>query len=82
MDCYVTFNGAAWFVKEADFFEQQKARNLSDKWWTHWRKIICVDGIEHARDKARLEWGIRGERWIDPATESDPLPLYPKPTPG
>lgn len=68
MDCMVNWNGGAWFVKERQFFEQQKESTPpGDLWHTHWRLVICVDGIEHARDKARLEWGVHGERWVDPA---------------
>jgi hypothetical protein len=70
MDCMVTWNGGAWMVKERQFFLRQKDNTPpGDRWWTHWRPVIAVDGIEHARDKARLAWGVRGERWVDPAKE-------------
>lgn len=62
MHCYVNWNGGAWFVKEANFFEMQKKQDPSG-WHTHWRPIYDVDGIEHARDKARMIWGEKGERW-------------------
>jgi hypothetical protein len=67
MNCYVIWNGGAYMVKEQKFFEAQKANSLrdhpDDKWWTHWRLVYGVDGIEHARDKARMLWGVNGERW-------------------
>jgi hypothetical protein len=67
MDAYVLWNGSAWFVKEATFFKQQKAESIARgetrEWWKNWRAVYGVDGIEHARDKARLTWGEKGERW-------------------
>ena len=70
MDCYVLWNGGAWMVKERTFAEEQSRQNpinLDGKHWlSYWRLIRCVDSFEHARDKARLEWGVRGERWTDP----------------
>lgn len=48
---YVMFNGAAWFVKEAVFFESQGG--LTEDWGKAWEPIYA-DSIEHARDKAKL----------------------------
>lgn len=64
MNCYVHWSGSAWFVKEQAFFEQQKSvSSPSDTWWKGWKLVTGVDGIEHARDKAKMKWGERGERW-------------------
>lgn len=49
---YVWFNGAAWFVKEADFFERQGG--LTKEWGKAWKPIYATS-IEHARDKAELD---------------------------
>lgn len=64
MNCYVLWNGGAYMVKEQTFFEAQKAHSpLEDTWWKNWRLVRGVDGIEHARDKARITWGNKGEKW-------------------
>jgi hypothetical protein len=64
MNCYVHWNGGAWFVKEQGFFEAQKAESAGGHaWWEGWKLLTGVDGIEHARDKARMQWGERGEHW-------------------
>lgn len=64
MNCYVVWNGAAYFVKEQSFFEAQKAQSpAGDTWWKDWRPLYGVDGIEHARDRARMTWGNNGENW-------------------
>lgn len=74
MHCYVNWNGGAWFVKEGNFFELQEKEDPSG-WRTHWRPIYDVDGIEHARDKARMIWGEKGERWSSKRkTDDDPMP--------
>lgn len=46
---YVMYNGASWFVKEAEFFESQGG--LKEDWGKNW-KVIYATSIEHARDKA------------------------------
>lgn len=52
---YVHFNGAAYFVKEADFFIAQGG--LKDSWGKAW-KPINAESIEDAREKAKkLDWG-------------------------
>lgn len=66
MDAYVVWNGAAYFVKEAKFFQQQKDVDKGD-WSKNWRKLYDVEGIEHAREVARRTWGSEGERWTDRA---------------
>lgn len=43
---YVHFNGAAVFVKEAEFFKSQGG--LTEDWGKAW-KWLEADGIEHAR---------------------------------
>lgn len=68
MKCFVLWNGGAWFAKEQRFFEQQRAAAApSDTWWHHWQYVGEVDGLEHAKDRARLTWGERGERWTVPS---------------
>lgn len=48
MRYYVHFNGFAVFVKEAEFFKQQKREAPS--WNTSaWVGPIVADGVEHAR---------------------------------
>lgn len=49
---YVHFNGAAWFVKEAEFFESQGG--LTEAWGKGWKQIYA-DSIEHGRLKAAAE---------------------------
>lgn len=45
---YIVHNGAAVFVKEAAFFQQQKIENPN--WDTsRWKGPINADGVEHAR---------------------------------
>lgn len=67
MNFYVVWNGGAWFVKEQEFFNEQVANDQDasegKKWWESWKLVHGCDGIEHARDKARLKWGVKGERW-------------------
>ena len=48
---YVHFNGAVWFVKEAEFFESKGG--LTEPWGKAW-KPIYADSIEHARLKAEV----------------------------
>lgn len=49
MQFYVHYNGASVFVKEAEFFQQQKRD--SPEWDTSaWVGPIDADGINHARD--------------------------------
>lgn len=61
---YVLWNGGAWFVKEATFFESQKASSATgDAWWKNWRAVHGASSVEHARDIARLQWGVYGQRW-------------------
>ncbi|QIV65882.1 hypothetical protein Cp1R7AA1_191 [Mesorhizobium phage Cp1R7A-A1] len=51
---YVHFNGAAYFVKEADFFASQGG--LVMRWGAAWQPVIAKD-IEDAREMARtLKW--------------------------
>lgn len=57
---YVHWNGSAWFVKVGYFFREQGG--LEAAWGRHWQQLYA-DTIEHARDKARLTYGVRGERW-------------------
>lgn len=57
---YVNWNGGAWMVKEGQFFKEQGG--LTQRWGRHWRAIYA-DTIEHARDKARLTYGVNGDRW-------------------
>jgi hypothetical protein len=54
----VVWNGGAWMVKDADFFEQQGGKTA--EWGKEW-KLIYADSISHARDRAELEFlqGIR-----------------------
>lgn len=59
MKYYVHFNGAAWFVKEAKFFEKQGG--LREPWGKAWESIEA-DSIEHARCKAELEQ-LRNEKF-------------------
>ncbi len=61
---FVMWNGSAWFVKEGTFFRQQGG--LVQSWGFKWRPLYA-DTIEHARDKARLEFGVNGERFFDAA---------------
>ncbi len=51
---YVHHNGAAWFVKTADFFKQQGG--LSAPWGKAWRPLEARS-IEHARKLAPLMFG-------------------------
>ena len=43
---YVHWNGAAWFVKESEFFVSQGG--LDQPWGKAW-KVCWADSIEHAR---------------------------------
>ena len=74
MNVYVHWNGGAWRVMEAEFFRVMVAAHKREKrdgeWWLHWRPLYGVDGIEHGKDKARLTWGVGGERWVDPVNQS------------
>lgn len=67
MDVYVLWNGAAWFVKERRFAEEQAraepVNNDGVRWLDRWKLIQDVDGLEHGRDRAKLMYGVRGERW-------------------
>jgi hypothetical protein len=71
MDVYVLWNGGAWLVKERDFAEHQSRCDPVNfdgrRWLDAWKLIYDVDGLEHARDKAKLMFGERGERWKNPA---------------
>jgi hypothetical protein len=55
---YVLFNGVTFFVKEAEFFYEQKG-HLED-WGKSWRPVTA-DSIEAAREKAKLM------KWSDPS---------------
>ncbi|MFY2597286.1 hypothetical protein ACOTHJ_16025 [Achromobacter xylosoxidans] len=58
---YVHFNGVSVFVKEAEFFEQQKRDEPS--WNTsRWKGPICADSIEQARSIGQ-QMADRGE-WV------------------
>lgn len=57
---FVHWNGGAWFVKEAAFFVEQGGE--SEAWGKHW-KALYADSIEHARDRAKLQFGVRGENF-------------------
>lgn len=46
---YIHWNGAAWFVKEEQFFIDQGGKN--SKWGKHWH-LIEANSIEDARKKA------------------------------
>lgn len=48
---YVYYNGHSWFVKTAEFFEQQGG--LTEEWGKSWKPIYATT-IEHARDKAKI----------------------------
>jgi hypothetical protein len=65
MDAMVKWNGGAWMVKEKEFFDSQINDDGNNEWKKAWRPIYGVDGIEHARDRARLKWGQHGERWSE-----------------
>jgi hypothetical protein len=73
MDVYVLWNGGAWFVKERSFAEQQSREHPVNRdghrWLDAWKLIYDVDGLEHGRDKARLLYGERGERWVPKQTK-------------
>lgn len=47
---YVSFNGSAYFVKEADFFVSQNG--LTHDWGKNWKPVIATS-IEDAREKAK-----------------------------
>lgn len=46
---YVHYNGSAWFVKEASFFEQQGG--LTETWGQAWQPIMA-SSVEDARSRA------------------------------
>lgn len=50
---YVNNNGHSWFVKEAQFFEDQGG--LTEPWGQNW-KPIWANSIEDARAKAAEEF--------------------------
>jgi hypothetical protein len=49
---YVHFNGAAYFVKESEFFKEQGG--LNEPWGQYW-KLLHATSIEHARTLAELK---------------------------
>ena len=50
-------SGRAVFVKEGKFFDKQVAENPSDTWHTHWKEVYA-EGIEHARLKGKILFGL------------------------
>jgi hypothetical protein len=56
----VHWNGAAWFVKAYGYFVV--SGGFKQPWGAAWREM-WADSIEHARDRAKLQYGVRGERW-------------------
>lgn len=49
---YVMFNGAAWFVKDAAYFESQGG--LTEKWGKEWVPL-WANSIQHARELAKAD---------------------------
>lgn len=58
---YVHWNGSAWFVKTAEYFEIQGG--LFQRWGRFW-KPIEADSIEHARKKAEV-YNVTKHEFID-----------------
>lgn len=54
----VYWNGGAYMVKDGFFFDAQE----NGPWKEGWRSIFA-DSIEHARCMAKLQWGMKGEKW-------------------
>lgn len=59
---YIWYNGAAGFVKEADYFKE--TGGLTQPWGLHWRPVVA-ESIEDARLKC-LEIAAKGvDHWYD-----------------
>ena len=65
---FVHFNGAAWFVKEGEFFESQGG--LTEDWGKAWHAIGAYN-TDDARARAVALFGKRGERLPQPIKLDD-----------
>lgn len=57
---YVHYNGAAVFVKEAEFFKSQGG--MTAEWGNGWRGPVEAESIEDARAKGYQLFGVRRTR--------------------